>query len=109
MNQDELCSICERQPEDLLVLLCRHNLCVSCATEIYRLNDCANPFICEICLSETPLDEETVQHFESQTVRHSRAKTQISEQDRPPKPSNHHSSRSNYSQHPPPPAPRYQE
>lgn len=56
MDSQDTCSICERRPEDLLVLLCQHNLCVNCATEIYHLNEAANPFICEICLSETPLD-----------------------------------------------------
>lgn len=56
MQGNEACAICDRQPEDLLVLLCGHNLCVTCATEIYTLNQGANPLVCEICLMETHLD-----------------------------------------------------
>lgn len=69
MQENEMCAVCERQPEDLLVLVCGHNLCVGCASEIFALNHSRNPFTCEICLMETHLDAETIACFESTTER----------------------------------------
>ena len=88
MHQNEICSICDRQPEDLLILVCQHNLCINCATEIFNLNEGANPFICEICLSETLLEEDALEQFKESTARDLERKKQkeISDKHRPPRP-----------------------
>lgn len=59
-KNDEVCSVCEAEPEDILILSCRHNLCLDCATEVYNLNTKDDQIVCEICLAQTKLDEDTI-------------------------------------------------
>lgn len=63
----EICSICEQHPEDILMLECAHDLCVACAAEIYAKGmsgsgkKSSQAFTCEICLTQTTLDKDSVQ------------------------------------------------
>ena len=41
---DMICAKCGRQPSDMLILMCNHNLCLLCASksmvsDIYKLKD----------------------------------------------------------------------
>ena len=65
----EQCSICGKFPEDILILSCRHNLCLSCAAKIFQKTQTKrskedNSYICSICNTETPLDRSTVYELE---------------------------------------------
>jgi tripartite motif-containing protein 63 len=53
------CAICSKEPEDMLLLECAHNLCLDCATELFAAAP-HHTLQCEICFVQTGLDEETV-------------------------------------------------
>lgn len=77
-TDNEVCSICEQHPEDILMLECTHDLCVNCAAEIYaKVSKKTSIFVCEICLAQTVLDRETIQCLES-------AALSLRRQQRPP-------------------------
>ncbi|OMJ66892.1 hypothetical protein SteCoe_36110 [Stentor coeruleus] len=59
-----ICAKCGRQPNDMLILICNHNLCLICAgksmsSETYK-NKEIHKIICEICSSNTELDPNSV-------------------------------------------------
>lgn len=52
---NDCCAICSKEPEDMLLLECAHNLCLDCATELFAASqqECLQ---CEICCEQTRLD-----------------------------------------------------
>jgi hypothetical protein len=77
-NDNEICSICEQHPEDILMLECAHDLCVSCAAEIYsKGNKKSAIFTCEICLAQTILDKNSIHCLEN-SLQHMKGKTRES-------------------------------
>lgn len=64
-----ICAKCGRQPSDMLILICNHNLCLICAgksmsSEIYKNIEIhvipKQKITCEICSSNTELDPNSV-------------------------------------------------
>lgn len=68
MSEEIYCAICHKPTEETLLLSCEHNLCIACAAENISKQKSigikkAQLVICDICKSQTEIDNETAKEI----------------------------------------------
>lgn len=69
LDQPENCAKCGTLPEDILMLTCNHDLCLTCSArnfqrEVQKKGRSANAIFCELCGALTVLDESSIQELQ---------------------------------------------
>ena len=68
-DQPENCAKCRTLPEDILMLTCNHDLCLTCSAknlqkEAQKKGRSANAIYCELCGAMTVLDESSIHELQ---------------------------------------------
>ena len=76
MSEEIYCSKCHNKTEETLLLSCEHNLCIPCAAENLSRQESkginkTQLVICDLCGSETEIDNETSKEILSMAVNNS--------------------------------------